>query len=194
MSVYAASVGELSRMGREERRRPSGLSVDIDSVDDEPITTTEAQDFARIDVAEQSVLMHDVIRGVREQVEKYTGRLMTRRQVTLTWEKFYGQARVLYPPFSESSLQVETKQDGTYDSVDSDDVTIENREVIVDGSVHETPARLTYQAGFRDLPPSLKVQMLRDIRAAFDHRDPVATDVGSPGLLTEDAYDQWALK
>lgn len=194
MSVYAASVGELSRRDPTHGRRPSGLSVQIGSVNSEPISVSEAQDFARIDTLRQAAILQNTISAVREGVEKYTRRLLVRRQVTLKWEDFYGQTELLYPPFDDSSVTVKTKDDGSFDKVDSKDVTIDGWELSLDGSVHATAVKIIYQAGFQSLPPSLKLQMLRDIRTSFDHRDTQMTSGSDDPLFTASAYDQWRLK
>lgn len=194
MSVYAASVGELSRADRPHGRRPSGLSVQVASVNDEPISVGEAKSFARIDALNQPRILKDTISAVREGVEKYTRRLLVRRQVTLIWEDFHGQTQLLYPPFDDSSVTVETKDDGSYSSVDSDDVTIDAWELSLDGQVSSTPTRITYDAGFQDLPAGLKLQMLRDIRTVFDYRDTQMTDGSEDSVFTANAYDQWRLK
>jgi len=189
---YADIVGELSRREATEVRLPSGLSVDVARAQDEPITVQEAASFLRLDKVPDAVLVSTIIQGVRRGAEKYTGRLFTRREVTLTWREFYGRANLLYPPVDEATVQVEIKEDGSFSSVDAE---TNGDEVQVDGNLIDSPARITYKAGFEALPPNLRLQLLHDIRATFDHRDPMGGDTASDGgMISRNAYDQWRVR
>jgi len=189
---YADIVGELSRREATEVRLPSGLSVDVAAAQDEPITNREAASFLRLGDVPDAVLLNTIIEGVRRGAEKYTGRLFTRRQVTLTWREFYGRANLLYPPVDEATVQVEIKEDGSFSSVDAE---TDGDEVQVDGNLIDSPARITYEAGFETLPPNLRLQLLHDIRGTFDHRDPMDGDTASdPGMISRNAYDQWRVR
>lgn len=190
---YTDIVGELSRREATEVRLPSGLSVDIDSASEEPIQIPEARDFVRLDSVPNLNLFQSIIQGVRRGAEKYTGRLFTRREVTLTWREFYGRAKLLYPPVDASTVQVEIKSDGSYNTVS--DVETDGKEVSVEGNTVDSPARITYDAGFTSLPPNLRLQLLHDVRATFDHRDPMTGDSESAqGMISRTAYDQWRVR
>jgi hypothetical protein len=92
-----------------------------------------------------------------------------------------------------STVQVEIKSDGSYDTVS--DVETDGTEVSVKGNTVDSPARITYQAGFESLPPNLRLQLLHDIRATFDHRDPMTGDSESDeGMISRTAYDQWRVR
>jgi len=189
---YADIVGELSRREATEVRLPSGLSVDVAAAQSEPISNSEAASFLRLGDVPDSVLLHTIIQGVRRGAEKYTGRLFTRREVTLTWREFYGRANLLYPPVDDATVQVEIKEDGSFSSVDAE---TDGDEVQVDGNLIDSPARITYEAGFETLPPNLRLQLLHDIRATFDHRDPMDGDTASDGgMISRNAYDQWRVR
>jgi len=192
---YADIVGELSRREATEVRLPQGLSVEVASVStgEEPLSVSEAESFLRLDNTPDTGLLATIIRGVRRGAEKYTGRLFIRRQVTLTWREFYGRSRLLYPPLDASSVTVEVKEDGSFRSVS--DVEVDGKEVSVGANTVDSPARITYQAGFERLPPSLRLQMLHDIRATYDHRDPMTGDAASDGgMISRSAYDQWRVR
>jgi hypothetical protein len=189
---YADIVGELSRREATEVRLPSGLSVDVAAAQSEPISNNEAASFLRLGDVPDAVLLNTIIQGVRRGAEKYTGRLFTRRQVTLTWREFYGRANLLYPPVDETTVQVEIKEDGSFSGVDAE---TDGDEVQVDGTLIDSPARITYEAGFETLPPNLRLQLLHDIRATFDHRDPMDGDTASDGgMISRNAYDQWRVR
>jgi len=189
---YADIVGELSRREATEVRLPSGLSVDVAAAQREPISNSEAASFLRLGDVPDAVLLNTIIQGVRRGAEKYTGRLFTRREVTLTWREFYGRANLLYPPVDEATVQVEIKEDGSFSSVDAE---TNGDEVQVDGNLIDSPARITYEAGFEALPPNLRLQLLHDIRATFDHRDPMDGDTASDGgMISRNAYDQWRVR
>jgi hypothetical protein len=192
---YTDIVGELSRREATEVRLPQGLSVEIASVStaEEPLAVSEAESFLRLDNTPDTGLLATIISGVRRGAEKYTGRLFVRREVTLTWREFYGRSRLLYPPLDESSVTVEVKEDGAFSAVS--DVEVDGKEVSVGANTVDSPARITYQAGFETLPPNLRLQMLHDIRATYDHRDPMTGDTASDGgMISRKAYDQWRVR
>jgi hypothetical protein len=190
---YADIVGELSRREATEVRLPQGLSVSVVDPSSEPISNSEAESFLRLDSAPDAALLNTIIQGVRRGAEKYTGRLFVRREVTLTWREFYGRSRLLYPPIDEDSVSVEVEEDGSFTTVS--DIEIDGKEVSVGANTVDSPARITYQAGFQSLPPNLRLEMLHDIRATFDHRDPMTGDAASDGgMISRSAYDQWRVR
>jgi hypothetical protein len=192
---YAEIVGELSRREAIDVRLPSGLSVDVETLQpgDEPIPISEAKAFLRLDSTTETDLLNTIIQGVRRGAEKYTGRLFSRREVTLNWEEFYGRCTLLFPPVDRSSVTVEVKEDGSF--VQVSDIQVDGREVSVGANTVDRSARITYSAGFESLPANLRLHLLHDIRATFDHRDPMAGDAASEsGMISRHAYDQWRLR
>lgn len=189
---YVEEVSDLSE--NELQRLPSGMTLEVESLSDEPISIGEAENFLRLDTSPDPQIVQMIVGAVREQAEKEIGRLLSRRQVTLTWRKFFGETDLPFPPLGSVS-SVETYSDGNYEAVGAESYRLRGRRLVVDSfNVAET-ARITYTAGYETLPQGLKLQMLQDIRVAYDHRDMYeGASLSDDGILTRSAYEQWSVQ
>lgn len=189
---YVNAVSDLSESALQ--RLPSGMTLSVAAADEEPVSVPDAQDFLRLDRLPDPTVLQTVIAAVREQAEKHVGRLFTRREVTLTWRKFFGETDLPFPPLG-SVTDVEVYDDGSFSSLDPSDYRLRGRRLEVDTFRAGETAQVTYQAGYQSLPHGLKLQMLQDIRAAYDHRDMYEGQSLSDGeILTRSAYEQWSVR
>jgi uncharacterized phiE125 gp8 family phage protein len=167
------------------------MTLEVPRPSEEPIRVREAQQFLRLESADDKTLIQTIIGAVREQAEKMVGRLLVKREVTLTWRKFFGETDLPFPPVG-AVQRVEAYDDGAYSEVPADNYRLRGRRLVVDSFRAET-ARITYTAGYDRLPKGLKLQMLQDIRVAYDHRDMYGGETLSGGdILTRSAYEQWS--
>lgn len=186
---YVEDVSDLS--GDSLRRLPSGMTLEVTKPSHEPISTLEAEQFLRLEDANDVNLIRMIIGAVREQAEKMIGRLLVKRKVTLTWRKFFGETDLPFPPIG-AVQSVEAYDDGAYSEVPADNYRLRGRRLVVDSFRAET-ARITYTAGYDRLPKGLKLQMLQDIRVAYDHRDMYGGEtLSDDDILTRSAYEQWS--
>ena len=169
------------------RRQPEGVEIEVAAVSSEPIGVGEVQDYLRITHSDEDILISMLIEGVREQVERRTGRLLTQRQVTAEWTAWWTVGHLPYPPVASVTSVERVDSDGATATVDAADYTLSGNELVVDDSPGDG-LRVVYDAGYSDLPMSLKMQMLRDIRARYDHRDGLGDGSALPDVS---AYDQW---
>lgn len=171
----------------EGPRKPKGLTLRPSDVTSEPIPVTEAEDFLRA-TDTQAALLQAMIQSVRTEAERLSHRLLTRRSVEAEWEEFYSKVDLPRPPIdSVSSVETYDAGNDQWDSVDSADYDLRGRTLTLESDVHGVPLRVTYTAGYDDLPADLRLQMLRDIRHAYDHRDETMGEV----VQDRDVYRQY---
>jgi len=188
--THAHIPGDLSRGAGP--RMPSGLTLSVGAVSTEPVSVAEVKSFLRLDATPDVALLATMITAVREGAEKHIRRLLARRDVTAHWETFYGQALLHYPPVG-AVQSVEVKRGDVYEAVPAGDYQLDGRKLTVDSGGHDRPARVTYTAGYETMPAALRLRLLQDIRAAYDHRDLMTGEASSDtsAMISADAYDQW---
>lgn len=176
---------DASHRQRESESEPTGLTVTSTAVSSEPITADEAMQWLRINTV-QLELLDTINAAVRGEVEDITRRLLTQRSVTAEWDRFYRKVDLPRPPVdSVSTVEYYDRDTDTWETVSEYDTR--GRHLELENGAHGQPVRVDYTAGYQDLPPTLKVQMLKDIRHAYDHRDP------ADGQMVQDrsVYQQW---
>ena len=170
---------------------PTGLQVDIPSVSQPVLDMGLVEDHVKPASADQS-LLHYMVLGVQEHVERRIGRLLTRREVTAQWESVSNGVRLPYPPHGTVDTVVEidaVSDEATLEEGDEYEVKgLEQKRIEVNA---EFGLRVTYQAGYETVPPALKMQMLRDIADRYDKRDGVVAGESVTTLPQPSAYDQW---
>jgi hypothetical protein len=164
---------------------PQGLRLDVSDVSSEPVALSEAEDFLRV-TNPQLLVLQTVVASVRREAEDITRRLLTRRTVTATWDVFYREVDLPKPPIgSVQTVEYYDTEGDQWETVTEYDVRGEHLEL--EDSIHSQPLRVTYTAGYSSLPKPLKLQMLRDIRYAYDHRD---RSMSAP-VRDRSIYQQW---
>jgi uncharacterized phiE125 gp8 family phage protein len=159
------------------------------SRDEEPVTINEAEDFLRID-SSQTALVAMLVSAVRQEAEKITRRLLVRREAEAEWDQFYERADLPRPPIaSVSSVESYDLKAEQWQAVDATDYDRRGRELRLESGNGGQPLRVTYTAGYGTVPRPLKLQLLRDVRYAYDHRDPGAD--GSARVQDQMAYQQY---
>ena len=173
-----------SRLARGEGpREPEGLSLRPSAVQEEPVSLSEAESFLRAMDTQRSVL-YALLQAVRTEGERLSHRLFTRREVEAEWDVFYRQVDLPRPPIGSVS-SVEKYDDGAWESISEYDVR--GRRLELEDDLPGQPLRVTYTAGYKDLPAELRRQVLLDVRHAYDHRDPTMGEV----VQKPDVYAQY---
>jgi len=188
MSHQVIDSSDRHRLSRSESpTQPKGLSLRPSDVSTEPVQVTEVNDFLRISNVQPTVIQ-TTIQAVREEAERLSHRYLTQRSVDAEWDQFFDSVDLPRPPV-DSVSKVESYDRGgdTWNMVDSADYDVRGRRLELDSGVHGVPLRVTYTAGYDTLPADLKLQMLKDIRHAYDHRDPTMGEV----VQDPDVYRQY---
>jgi len=90
---------------------------------------------------------------------------------------------------------VETYEDGSWQAASEESYRLRGQRLEVDSLGSGETVRVKYDAGYQRLPQGLKLQMLQDVRVAYDHRDMYeGADLSDSGVLTRSAYEQWSVQ
>jgi len=182
---------DASHRQREEPRMPVGLRFESAAVSqqDEPIGYSEATDWLRVGDGQVPVIVM-LISAVREEAEQIVRRLLVQREATATWEQFYRKVELPSPPIGTvSSVEYYERGDAQWKSVDAADYDVRGRLLELESGNEGSPLRATYQAGYQDVPEQLRIQMLKDLRYSYDHRDP--GDQGAARIQDRMAYQRF---
>lgn len=174
MSDYVDMSSRLTERGRGEDT-PRGLQVEsIADVTKEPVSVGDALAYLRFSdlPSDQFHVLEMLISTVREQAEKLTRRLMTRRQVVARWEYWARRGDLVFPPVGTVSTVERVASDGTATTLSDSAYHLEGRSLVLDTdeTAEEQALRVTYEAGYQSLPQALKVAMLDDLDARYDGR------------------------
>jgi len=183
--------GDASRQQRGLPEKPVGLTFSPTAVSqgEEPVSVNEAEDFLRVGNS-QTALVAMLVSAVRQEAEKVTRRLLVRREAEAEWDEFYSRADLPRPPIaSVSSVESYDLDAEQWEAVDTADYDRRGRELRLESGNGGQPLRVTYTAGYDTVPRPLKLQLLRDVRYAYDHRDPGAED--SARVQDQMAYQQY---
>lgn len=177
--------------GLYERYAPAGLELDVADPSDPLLDILTIREWVQATTDDEDTILGLIGQAVREQGEGYTGRLFSQRQVTATWDQFYVEGQLPFPPVaSVASVDRWDPDDEQYASVAAADYVLRGRELRIEDGWPGRPLQVVYTAGYSTIPPTLKVQMLTDIRRVFDHRDGLAWD-GESLLIETTMYDRW---
>jgi hypothetical protein len=131
-----------------------------------------------------------LVKSVRQEAESIARRLFTRRQAEAEWDEFYSRVDLPRPPVgSVSSVEYYDFGDDMWKTVSASDYDTRGRSLVLDSGNEGDPLRVTYQCGYQDLPNPLRLQLLRDLRYAYDHRDP--GDDAAGRVQDQMAYQQY---
>jgi hypothetical protein len=156
---------------------------------EEPVSVNEAEDFLRVGNS-QTALVAMLVSAVRQEAERITRRLLVRREAEAEWDEVYERVDLPRPPIaSVSSVESYDSDTDQWDAVDAADYDRRGRELVLEDGNEGRPLRVTYTCGYQDLPQPLRLQLLRDIRYAYDHRDPGADS--SARVQDQMAYQQY---
>jgi len=183
--------GDASRQQRGLPEKPVGLTFSPTAVlqGEEPVSVNEAEDFLRVGNS-QTALVAMLVSAVRQEAERITRRLLVRREAEAEWDQVYERVDLPRPPIaSVSSVESYDSDTDQWDTVDAADYDRRGRELVLEGGNEGRPLRVTYTCGYQDLPQPLRLQLLRDIRYAYDHRDPGADS--SARVQDQMAYQQY---
>lgn len=126
----------------------------------------------------EDALIQQYVDAAAGWIEQYTGKLLTRREVTQIERGFNGQIRLFNGPDADSLTIAYTDTDDAPQTVSD--------AVLTDGVVHpavawpstadNTAVTLTYTAGFATVPADLTSAQLLLIGHWFDNREAVSMD------------------
>lgn len=182
---------DASHRQREQPREATGLSLDVSSVSatGEPVSIEEAEDFLRLSNPQYDLLQM-LITSVRREAEDIARRNFTQRETTARWDEAFEKVELPRPPTADiNSVEYYDKGDDKWESIDGADYSKRENVLTIDGGNDGRPLRVKYIAGYSDLPEGLKLQMLRDVRFAYDHRDAGAE--GSARVQDRGLYAQY---
>lgn len=183
-------LGDLAH--RAGRRAPSGLRLEVAAVSDEDaiLPLLDVKDFIKTTSDDEDATIDLIRQGIRDAAERVTGRLFSVRQVTAEWNEVYRHVVLPKPPFSSlTSIERYDVEDEQYEAVSSDDYYQREEVIVLEDSNGGKPLKVVYDAGFSSVPPALKLQMLRDIRRFYEHRDNRAD--GGVELYDPSLYNRW---
>jgi len=153
------------------------MRVDILNVlpEDLPVSLLEAKAHVRIDYNKEDDLINDLIRTATAYVEKYTGKALINRTITLLVEKKTAEnLYLLYPPIV--SITTVSLPDGVSSGVETYTATtdyilrgISNKYI----ELPNTEVKVVYVAGYGgadDVPPIFKEAILKLVYDMWEHR------------------------
>jgi len=194
MNNYVDMSSRLTERGRGEDT-PRGLQVEsVADVTEEPISVRDALAYLRITdlPSDQVRVLEMLISTVREQAEKLTRRLMTRRQVVARWDYWARRGDLVFPPVGTVSTVERVATDGTATTLPASAYHLEGRSLVLDTdeTAEGQALRVTYEAGYQSLPQALKVAMLDDLDARYDGRGTMSEATFS-GIPKPSIYDRF---
>jgi len=175
----------------EGRFAPEGLSVTIAEPSSTPVfVTLDVKDFLRVTSDAEDFVIELISEGIREAVEGYTGRLLTQRQVTAVWDRFWLRGKLPYPPVqSIASIERWDVTDEQYETIAADDYQLRENRLLIEDDNGGDALKVVYTAGYSSIPAALKLQALQDIRRRYEYRDGRAD--GGTELPDPTLYDRW---
>jgi uncharacterized phiE125 gp8 family phage protein len=195
MTDYVDVSSRLTARGRGEKT-PRGLDVEsVAEVSSEPVSIGDALAYLRISdlPSDQARVLEMLISTVREQAERLTRRLFTRRQVVARWEFWRRRGDLVYPPVGSVTTVERVADDGTLTALSGSAYRLNGRALVLDESAADAEGeglRVTYDAGYNSLPAPLKTAMLNDLDSRYDARGTISeanfSEIPNPSL-----YQTW---
>ena len=139
-----------------------------------------AKQHLRILSNDEDALILQYIDSARGWIETFTSKLLVRRQISHTADEFSGYLPLWHGP-DVDGLSVEyTDSDGNVQTL-ADVQTVGDRAYYAGGwpeRTQHTPIRLTYTAGYADVPGDLTAAWLAIVGHLFDNRDKAGLPMG----------------
>lgn len=151
------------------------LDVSFSSEGSEPVTTTEAKNFCRIDVTDDDTLIGSIITAARQVCENYSGISFITRTITATLQNSCGNIYLPYGPVSTISSYLD--RDGN--AINDPKVYGEKFKFIQYPT--DDYLKVTYSAGYSTIPPNLKTALLNQIQWMYDNRGQESANRIAPG-------------
>lgn len=164
------------------------MQVKYSNIGTEPITTNEVKNYLKIDFTTDDTLISDLITGVREAIEEFTGLALVVKTITYFDEDIEDEIILPYPEHDEIT---EVKFNGTvsteYTKTGLSQFIIKPTISLIDvtGTLQNAGVEITYTT-LGTCPKAIKLEMLRLLAEKYERRG--NTFEGAIADLTENSY------
>ena len=164
------------------------MQLKYSNIGTEPVSATEVKNYLKIDFATDDDLIADLITGVRENIEQYTGRSLVVKTIEYFDEDIYEEIELPYPDHDEitevkfnGTVSTEYVKTGLTQFIIKPTVTFTD----VTGETNNTGINVTYTTT-GNCPGGIKIEILRLIGEKYEKRG--NTFDGATNELTENSY------
>lgn len=161
------------------------MQIKLGSVTTEPITATEVKTYCKIDYSDEDTLITLLIKGVREQIEKFTGLAITSKTIEYFNEEIEEEIRLPYPSHASiTEVKINGEVSTAYHKTGLSQFIIYPDSTFISGEDNEGIYIKYATDGV--CPDGIKLEMFKIIDEKYRNRG--NTFEGSIAELNENAY------